>query len=125
VPLQGEIMGNFRSRWLAFYVDHIEPASREMFGHVEKMIIGTLIVSAGAHVSSNEPAIVLFGYLRHGLIGRGVELFGIILLVLNFLDGFCKLARLNWNFAYQILMSLCYIVLSVRLIQLILAFRGE
>jgi hypothetical protein len=96
-----------------------------MFGHVEKLIIGTLIVSAGAHVSSNEPAIVLFGYLRHGLVGRGVELFGVMLLVLNFLDGFYKLARLNWNFAYQILMLLCYIVLSVRLIQLILAFRGE
>jgi hypothetical protein len=125
VPPQGEIMGNFRSRWLAFYGDHVEPASREMFGHVEKLIIGTLIVSAGAHVSSNEPAIVLFGYLRHGLVGRGVELFGVMLLVLNFLDGFYKLARLNWNFAYQILMLLCYIVLSVRLIQLILAFRGE
>jgi hypothetical protein len=125
VPPQGEIMGNFKGRWLTFYGNHIEPASREMFGHVEKMIIGTLIVSAGAHVSSNEPAIVLFGYLRHGLVGRGVELFGVILLVLNFLDGFYKLARLNWNFAYQILMSLCYIVLSVRLIQLILAFRGE
>jgi hypothetical protein len=43
------------------------------------MIIGTLIISAGAHVSSNDPAVVLFGYLRHGLVGRGVELFGVIL----------------------------------------------
>ena len=116
---------NSRSRWLAFYGEHIEPASKEMFGHVEKMIIGTLIISAGAHVSSNEPAIVLFGYLRHGLVGRGVELFGVVLLVLNFIDGLYKLARLNWHAAYQIVMSLCYVVLSVRLIQLILAFRGE
>jgi hypothetical protein len=84
-----------------------------------------LIISAGAHVSSTEPAIVLFGYLRHSLVGRGVELFGVILLVLNFLDGFYKLAKLNWHAAYQIAMLLCYIVLSVRLIQLILAFRGE
>ena len=64
--------------------------------YVEKMIIGTLIVSAGAHVSSAEPLIVLFGYLRHGLIGRGVMLFGVILLVLNFLDGLYKLSKLNW-----------------------------
>jgi len=63
--------------------------------------------------------------LRHGLVGRGVELFGIILLLLNFLDGFYKLARLNWHAAYQIVMSLAYIALSVRLVQLILAFRGE
>ncbi|HMJ45351.1 MAG TPA: hypothetical protein VK522_24050 [Pseudolabrys sp.] len=118
-------MGEFRIRWLAFYAEHIEPASKEIFGHVEKMIIGTLIISAGAHVSSNEPAIVLFGYLRHGLIGRGVMLFGVILLVLNFLDGLCKLARLDWHAAYQIVMTFCYIALSVRLIQLILAFRGE
>src|SRR6266536_3558822 len=44
---------------------------------------------------------------------------------LNFLDGFYKLAKLNWHAAYQIVMSLCYVTLSVRLIQLILAFRGE
>ena len=118
-------MSDLRYRWLTFYAEHVGPASKELFGHVEKMIIRTLIVSAGAHVSSNEPAIVLFGYLRHSLVGRGVELFGVILLVLNFLDGLYKLARLDWHVAYQVVMSLCYIALSVRLIQLILAFRGE
>lgn len=117
-------MTEVRARWLAFYAEYLEPFSKEVFSHVEKMIIGTLIISAGAHVSSNEPAIVLFGYLRHGLVGRGVELFGVILLVLNFLDGFYKLAKVNWHTAYQVLMSLCYFALSVRLIQLILAFRG-
>jgi hypothetical protein len=118
-------MADIRARWLAFYSENLEPLSKELFSHVEKLIIGTLIVSAGAHVSSTEPAIELFGYLRHGLVGRGVELFGAILLVLNFLDGLYKLARLDWHVAYQIVMSLCYIALSVRLIQLILAFRGE
>jgi hypothetical protein len=118
-------MRDIKSRWLTFYAEHIEQTSKEIFGYVEKMIIATLIISAGAHVSSNEPAIVLFGYLRHGLVGRGVELFGVVLLVLNFLDGFYKLSKLDWHAAYQIAMSICYIVLSVRLIQLILAFRGE
>jgi hypothetical protein len=62
------------------YRERVEPVSRELFSYVEKMIIGTLIVSAGEHVSISEPAIVLFGYLRHGLVGRGVQLFGVILL---------------------------------------------
>ena len=118
-------MADIRNKWLTFYQEHLEETSKEIFGHVEKMIVGTLIVSAGAHVSSNQPAIVLFGYLRHNYVGLGVELFGIALLLLNFLDGLYKLARLNWHAAYQIAMSACYIVLSVRLIQLILAFRGE
>jgi hypothetical protein len=116
-------MLKIRTRWLALYADHVAPASSEMFSHVEKMIIATLIISAGAHVSSGEPAIVLFGYLRHGLVGRGVELLGVVLLVLNFLDGLYKLSKLDWHAAYQILMSLCYFALSVRLV--ILAFRGE
>jgi hypothetical protein len=118
-------MAEVRAKWLSFYAEHIEPLSKEIFSHVEKMIIGTLIVSAGAHVSSTEPAIVLFGYLRHGLVGRGVELFGVMLLLLNFLDGLYKLSKVSWHVAYQIVMSFCYIALSVRLIQLILAFRGE
>jgi hypothetical protein len=125
VASAGESMSDFRTRWFAFHHRHIEPVSKEIFSHVEKMVIGTLIISAGAHVSSNEPSIVLFGYLRHGLVGRGVELFGIALLLLNFIDGFYKLAKLEWHVAFQIAMSLCYIILSVRLVQLILAFRGE
>ena len=118
-------MADIRNKWLAFYQAHLEETSKQIFSYVERTIVGTLIISAGAHVSSNEPAIVLFGYLRHGLVGRGVELFGIALLVLNFLDGLYKLAKLPWHGAYQVAMSVCYVVLSVRLIQLILAFRGE
>src|SRR3978361_1866469 len=104
-------MPDFRAKWLTFYTEHIQQSSHEVFRHGEKIIIGTLIISAGAHVSSNEPAIVLFGYLRHSLVFRGVELFGIVLLLLNFLDGLYKLAKLEWHAAYQIAMSLCYIVL--------------
>ena len=118
-------MAEIRGRWLALYAERVEPVAKEIFSHIEKMIIGTLIVSAGAHVSSTEPAIQLFGYLRHGLVGRGVMLFGVILLLLNFVDGLYKLAKLNWHIAYQILMTIVYVALSVRLIQLILAFRGE
>ena len=82
---------NARTRWLAFYAENVEPVFKEIVSHIEKIIIGTLIVSAGAHVSSNEPAISLFGYLRHGLVGRGVMLIGIIILLLNFIDGLYKL----------------------------------
>ncbi len=74
-------MADISAKWLAFYGDHVEHVSKEIFSHVEKMIIGTLIVTAGEHVSSTESAIVLFGYLRRGLVGRGVELFGVILLL--------------------------------------------
>lgn len=117
-------MAELRARWLAYYAAKVEPAYKEMVSHIEKMIIGTLIVSAGAHVSSEEPAIQLFGYLRHGLVGRGVMLVGVVVLLLNFIDGLTKLAKLNWHVAWQIMMSLFYIAVSIRLVQLILAFRG-
>ena len=118
-------MAELRSRWLTFYADNVEPFYKESISHIERIIIGTLIISAGAHVSTDEPAIVLFGYLRHSLVGRGVMLVGVMVLLLNFIDGLYKLAKVNWHVAWQIVMSLVYIALSVRLIQLILAFRGE
>jgi hypothetical protein len=117
-------MAELRARWLAFYGQNVEPVYKEVVSHIEKLIIGTLIISAGAHVSSDEPAIQLFGYLRHSLVGRGVMLVGVLILVLNFIDGLTKLARLNWRVAWQLVMSLFYVAVSVRLIQLILAFRG-
>jgi hypothetical protein len=118
-------MAEPRTKWLVFYTENIEPFFKGLVSHIEKIIIGTLVVSAGAHVSSNAPSIQLFGYLRHSLIGRGVMLIGIIILLLNFIDGLFRLAKLNWHVAWQILMSVFYIALSVRMIQLILAFRGE
>jgi hypothetical protein len=123
--LRGDPMAELGTKWLAFYAENVEPIFKEIVSHVEKIIIGTLIISAGAHVSSNEPAIQLFGYLRHSLIGRGVMLVGIIILLLNFVDGLYKLAKVNWHVAWQVAMSVFYIALSVRMVQLILAFRGE
>ena len=114
-----------RTNWLVFYGENVEPVFKEIVSHIEKIIIGTLIVSAGAHVSSNKPSIQLFGYLRHSLVGRGVMLVGVAILLLNFIDGLYKLGKVNWHVAWQILMSVFYIALSVRMIQLILAFRGE
>src|SRR5882672_10936453 len=37
-------MAEVRAKWLSFYAEHVEPLSKEIFSHVEKMIIGTLIV---------------------------------------------------------------------------------
>jgi hypothetical protein len=34
-------------------------------------------------------------------------------------------ATVNWRTAYQIAMTICYVARSLRLVQLILAFRGE
>lgn len=118
-------MNTYKSRWHSFYSGHLEEAVRAVFGYVERIIVGTLVVSAGTHISTNEPTIMLFGYLRHGLVGRGVELFGVILLVLNFLDGLYRLSKSQWHTVLQIIMTLIYVALSVRLVELILAFRSE
>ncbi len=118
-------MNMYKSKWHSFYSGHLEESVHAVFGYVERIIVGTLVVSAGTHISTNEPAIMLFGYLRHGLVGRGVVLFGVILLVLNFLDGLYRLSKSEWHTVLQIIMAICYVALSVRLVQLILAFRGE
>ena len=73
-------MAEPKARWMTFYAENVEPVYKEIVSHIEKLIIGTLIVSAGAHVSSEEPSIQLFGYLRHSLVGRGVMLLGVIVL---------------------------------------------
>lgn len=118
-------MNSYKSKWHSFYTGHLEKSVRSVFEYVERIIVGTLVVSAGTHISTSEPAIMLFGYLRHGLVGRGIEIFGVALLFLNFLDGLYRLSKSEWHTVLQIIMAICYVALSVRLIQLILAFRGE
>jgi hypothetical protein len=118
-------MNTYKSKWHSFYTGRMEESVHAVFGYVERIIVGTLVVSAGTHISTSEPSIMLFGYLRHGLVGRGIELFGIVLLVLNFLDGLYRLSKSEWHTVLQIIMAVFYVALSVRLVQLILAFRGE
>src|SRR5258708_3483155 len=50
-------MGGIKSRWHTFYSGNIEHLSKEIFSHVEKMIIGTLIVSAGAHAGNRRGSV--------------------------------------------------------------------
>jgi len=87
---------------LTFYAEHVEQTSRKIFGHVEKMIVGTWI-SRPAPMSRHEPAIVLFGYWSTGRL-RGVELFPRVIFLSEFLDGFYKIAKLTGGAAYQIVM---------------------
>src|SRR5260370_23669896 len=57
---QGETMRDIRAKWLTFYGEHVEEACKEIFAYVERMIVATLIISAGGPASSNETANVLF-----------------------------------------------------------------
>jgi hypothetical protein len=41
---------DIRTKWLTFYAEHLEQASTAIFSYVERMIVATLIISAGAHV---------------------------------------------------------------------------
>src|ERR1700741_273045 len=99
-------MAEFTTRWTTFYAEKVEAFYKELVSHIEKLIIGRLIVSAGRPVGVNEPSIQLFGYLRHSLVGRGVMLIGVVILALNFIDGLYKLAKVNRHTAWQIVMSL-------------------
>ena len=43
-------MSELRTRWLSFYAANVEPVYKEIVSHIEKMLIGTLIVSTIAAV---------------------------------------------------------------------------
>ncbi len=55
-------MAQVRARWLTFYSEHVEPVSKEIFSHVEKMI------AQDADRLGRRPC------LEHGAVDRSVRL---------------------------------------------------
>src|ERR1700730_2840627 len=59
----GQMMNTDRT-WLSFNSEHFEGGVRAVFSYVGNIVVATVIISAGAHVSGEVPSIALFGILR-------------------------------------------------------------
>src|SRR5215203_6624343 len=71
-----------------------EGGIEEIFSHLRNLLIATVIIAAGSYVM-RQPGVELFGVLNPGIAGVGVGTIGILLVVLNLIDGLYKLTRLG------------------------------
>jgi hypothetical protein len=96
----------------------------DIFAHGRNLVTATLIVAAGMHVTSPDAVSRAWGILNLQVAGYTVAAFGLLLLVLNLIDGLHKLAKARRHVLLQALLMIAYLLISVRVAQLVIAFRG-
>ena len=94
-----------------------------IFEHARNAIVATLLIAAGLEASKRTDDLGLVGVISPMIAGYFVAGIGCVLIVLNFIDGFRKLAKLQWNILLQVALSLAYLFASVRIVQLIVLWR--
>ena len=110
--------------WKSFERIAFEQAGLEaVFQHVRNLVISTLIIAAGVHATVHGHSISPLTVFGLESIGYGVALSGLILAILNLLDGFHKLAKTNKPILLRVVAIMLYLFFSVRITQLILLFR--
>jgi hypothetical protein len=95
------------------------------FDHVKNLVAATLIVAAGSEAVRRVDIINLPGLHNAFFAGYVVAGAGCLLILLNFIDGWRKLSTLRWHYVLQAILSVAYILFSVRIIQLIVLFGSH
>jgi hypothetical protein len=91
-----------------------------IFDHARNMVVATIIVAAGLETAKRVDATGLLNPLFAGYVVAGA---GCALIALNFIDGLRKLGKLRWHFLLQTALSIAYLVISFRIVQLIIYLR--
>ncbi len=97
-----------------------EGVLRLVFEHARNVAIASVITAAGLQFVRHGATAV---FTPPGFAGYVAAAIGITLLVLNFIDGLWRLARLRSHLAWQIALTAAYVFLAWRLAQLVLLFK--
>ncbi|WEX88389.1 hypothetical protein PZN02_000871 [Sinorhizobium garamanticum] len=95
----------------------------EIFRHVRNLVVATLVIAAGMHAVEHPDIIDAKGLLSIPVAGYFVFSTGIALFFLNFADGLHRLGKIKRHVALQLLLVAVYVLVTVRVAQLILALR--
>lgn len=108
-----------------FYLDLLEKdLCAKVFDNVKNLLVCALLFAAGTSALHTEEP-VLLGLLSTRLTGAGLIVISALLMFLNISDGLHRVARMRYHKPLQILLWVFYLILAVRMVQLVWSFRAD
>lgn len=95
----------------------------EIFRHVRNLVVATLVIAAGMHAIENSRSLDINGLPNTAVAGYIVSTIGIVLFLLNLMDGLHRLSKVRRHLALQVLLLAIYVFITLRVTQLVLALR--
>lgn len=107
------------------YLDLLDrDLSTQVFDNIKNLLVCALLFAAGTDALHGNHQI-LMGLFGSSLTGWGLIAVSAILMLINVSDGLHRLAKLRYHTALQILLFLLYLVLAIRVVEIVWSFRAE
>lgn len=110
--------------WLARFNRLLDQGlNKEVFDNLRNLLMCALLLAAGTEAVRTKTQLLLdvFSTL---VAGWGLILLASVLMLLNMFDGLRKLARTRHHLGLQVLLCLIYVVVAVRVVEIVWNFRA-
>lgn len=97
----------------------------EIFRHVRNIVTSSFILAAGLYAVKYPRSINIRGVIDISMAGYGVACLGGLLFLFSLLDGMHQLSKFRWHFVFQILLVVIYLMITIRVEQIVLSFRAS
>lgn len=94
-----------------------------VFDSFKNMVLCALLFAAGTNAIQTDHR-VFFSPIATNVAGWGIIAVSAALMILNISDGVRRLGKLRYHLVLQILIVLFYVVISVRVIEIVWSFRA-
>ena len=98
--------------------------STQIFDNVKNLVVCALLFAAGTDALRGTHDLFM-GILASNMAGWGLIALSTILLVLNVSDGIRRLANLRYHLLLQISLILIYVIISMRVVEIVWGFRSS
>lgn len=113
-----------RKLWVRYLYLLEHDLSTQVFDNLKNLMVCALLFAAGTSTLGTRHELFL-GVLMYDAAGWGLIVMSAVLMILNVSDGIRRLSRLRYHTVIQALVCLVYLVIAVRVVEMVWAFRAD
>ena len=107
------------------YLDLLDhDLNTKVFDNVKNLLVCALLFAAGSD-ALNGTQQVFMGLWGSKLAGLGLIAVSAVLMLMNISDGLHRLAKLRYHTLLQVFFCLLYLVIAVRVVEIVWGFRAD
>jgi len=107
------------------YLDLLDQdLNTKVFDNVKNLLVCALLFAAGSNALHGNQEIFL-GLWGSKLTGLGLITVSAVLMLLNVSDGLRRLAKLRYHRLLQVFFCLLYLIIAVRVVEIVWGFRAD
>jgi hypothetical protein len=121
----GKVMtGRLLVLWRRYRALLDKDLNKEVFENLKNLLVCAFLFAAGTSALHDEASLFM-GLFVSSVAGWGLIVISGLLLFMNICDGLRKLALLRYHLILQVLLCVLYIVVAVRIVELVWGFRTQ